>query len=73
MPGVDGYEVIRQLKGKDATRPIPIIVVTASPVDKHRDRVQVLSLGAEQYITKPLSVDTLVHEIKNAIAEKQPV
>jgi PAS domain S-box-containing protein len=71
MPGVDGYEVIRQLKADDATRPVPIIVITASLVDQERDRVRVLGLGATQYITKPISIDTLIREIKKAIAEKQ--
>jgi DNA-binding response OmpR family regulator len=73
MPGVDGYEVIRRIKGADDTRPIPIIVITASPVDKERDKVRVLGMGAAQYITKPLSIEVLIREIKRAIAEKQPL
>jgi DNA-binding response OmpR family regulator len=72
MPGVDGYEVIRQIKGEEDTRPIPIIVITASPVDKERDKVRVLGMGAAQYITKPLSIEVLIREIKRAIAERQP-
>jgi len=72
MPGVDGYEVIRRLKAKESTQPIPIVVITASPVDKERDKVRVLGMGANQYLTKPLSVQALINEIKTAIAEKQP-
>jgi DNA-binding response OmpR family regulator len=71
MPGMDGYEVIRQLKGDRATRSIPVIVITASPVDKARDRVRVLGMGAAQYVTKPFSIETLVREIKNAMAERR--
>jgi CheY-like chemotaxis protein len=71
MPQLDGYEVIRRLKGDESTRPIPIVVITASPVDKERDRVRVLGMGASEYITKPLSIDVLIQEIKRAIAEKQ--
>ena len=71
MPGLDGYEVIRKLRENEATRPIPIVVITASPVDKERDRVQVLSMGADQYLTKPLSVQMLLDEIKKAIAAKR--
>lgn len=70
MPGVDGYEVIRRLKAADATRAIPIVVITASPVDRERDKVQVLGMGADQYLTKPLSIENLIHEIKKAIADK---
>jgi PAS domain S-box-containing protein len=71
MPQMDGYEVIRRLKVDEETRPIPIIVITASPVDKERDKVQVLGMGASQYITKPLSIETLVHEIEAVIQERQ--
>jgi DNA-binding response OmpR family regulator len=71
MPGMNGYEVIRHLKSKKATRPIPIIVITASPVDQERDRVRVLGMGATQYMTKPLSVDALIREVKAAIDERQ--
>jgi PAS domain S-box-containing protein len=71
MPDVDGYEVIRHLKSKEDTWAIPIIVITASPVDKERDRVKVLGMGANQYLTKPLSIQTLIGEIKNAVAERK--
>ncbi len=70
MPGIDGYEVIRRLKSDEATLFIPIIVITASPVDKERDRVRVLGMGADQYVTKPLSIEGLVDEIKSAISER---
>jgi CheY-like chemotaxis protein/two-component sensor histidine kinase len=73
MPGVDGYEVIRRLKGTEATRGIPIVVITASPVDQERDKVQVLSMGADQYVSKPLSIEGLIQEIKKAIADKHAV
>ncbi len=70
MPGVDGYEVIRRLKAMEATRGIPIVVITASPVDQERDKVRVLGMGADQYLAKPLSIESLIHEIKKAIADK---
>ena len=70
MPGMDGYEVIRRLKGNEVTRGIPIIVITASPVDKERDKVQVLGMGVSQYMTKPLSVETIVAEIKKVTMER---
>jgi PAS domain S-box-containing protein len=70
MPVMDGYEVIRQLKGNEATRPIPIVMITARPVDKERDRVQVLGMEVNQYVTKPLSVEMLIREIKKAMVER---
>jgi DNA-binding response OmpR family regulator len=71
MPGMDGYEVIRQLKAGHDTQSIPIIVTTASPLDKERDKIRVLGMGATQYITKPLSLNSLISEIKKAISERE--
>ena len=70
MPGVDGYEVIRTLKAEQDTRAIPVVVITASPVDKARDKVRVLGMGATQYLTKPFSIKSLIDEIKRAIVER---
>ena len=53
MPGIDGFEVCRQLKAHDATRHIPIIFVTA-----HTDAAQEthgLRLGAVDFIAKPIN------------------
>lgn len=53
MPGMDGHEVCRQLKSWPETRDIPVIFVTA--LDKPDDEARGLSLGAVDYITKPIS------------------
>lgn len=53
MPGMDGYEVCRQLKAQFATRRIPVIFVTArGEID---DETHGFELGAADYITKPVS------------------
>jgi putative two-component system response regulator len=53
MPGVDGFEVCRRLKSDPATRDVPIIFLTSldSAVDEERG----LTLGAEDFIHKPVS------------------
>jgi len=51
MPGIDGYEVCRQLKANPATSDIPVIFLSAL-VDTE-DKVKGLELGAVDYITKP--------------------
>ncbi len=53
MPGTDGYEVCRQLKGNEATRHIPVIFVTAR--GEVEDEALGFELGAADYITKPIS------------------
>ena len=53
MPGMDGYEVCRQLKENPATSKIPVIFVTAK--NQEEDEKRGLELGAVDYITKPIS------------------
>jgi CheY-like chemotaxis protein len=72
MPGMDGYQVLRLLKNEPRTRSIPVIVITASSVDKDREKVRLLGMGASQYLTKPLSIQALVTDIKKVMTEVQP-
>lgn len=51
MPGMDGYELCRILKRKKETRNIPVIFISA--YDEPEDIVEGLSLGGDDYITKP--------------------
>ncbi|MBF0151798.1 MAG: response regulator [Magnetococcales bacterium] len=53
MPGMDGYEVCRQLKRNIRTQDIPIIFITAKSDAK--DELEGLQMGAVDYITKPIS------------------
>jgi putative two-component system response regulator len=68
MPGMDGYEVCRQLKADPATSGIPIIFLTAksTPEDEQRG----LSLGAVDYITKPISPAIVLARINTQLALK---
>lgn len=62
MPGIDGYEVCRQLKANPATAKIPVIFVTAKSDEE--DEKRGLELGAVDYITKPINpsiVEARVH------------
>ena len=53
MPGMDGYEVCRQLKEDNRTQGIPVIFVTAKSDGK--DELEGLQVGAVDYLTKPIS------------------
>lgn len=59
MPAVDGIEVCRRIRGESN---VPIIMLTAK--DLEIDKVLGLSLGADDYITKPFSTHELVARIK---------
>ena len=61
LPGLDGFEVARRLKSHVLTAGIPVIFLTVRTSIK--DRVQGLSLGALEYITKPFSMDELSKKV----------
>jgi putative two-component system response regulator len=62
MPGIDGYEVCRRLKQNPATENIPIIFVTAK--QEILDETKGFSVGAVDYITKPISPPVVQARIK---------
>jgi len=65
LPGVDGMEVCRRLKRNDATRRIPVIMVTAKTEDA--DIVTGLEVGADDYVTKPFSPRVLIAHLRALI------
>lgn len=69
MPGQDGLSILRTLRETPATRPIPILMMTAR-VDEV-DRVLGLELGADDYITKPFSVKELAARVKAVIRRQE--
>jgi len=62
LPGVDGLEVCRSLKGDPTTAHIPIVMLTAK--GSEADIVSGLELGAADYVTKPFSPRVLTARIK---------
>jgi DNA-binding response OmpR family regulator len=62
MPGLDGLEVLKRLRGDNRTESIPIIFLTAKAGEA--DRVVGLELGADDYVVKPFSPRELVARVK---------
>ncbi len=62
LPGMSGIEVCRQMRRRNATRDVPVIMVTARTEDQ--DAVRGLNTGADDYITKPFSMDTLLARMR---------
>ncbi len=69
LPGVDGLEVCRRLKGNPLTAQIPIVMVTAKGEDA--DIVTGLELGADDYIIKPFSPRVLLARIRAVLRRKR--
>ena len=58
LPGMSGYDVLEQLRANDATRDVAVLMLTARRDEQ--DRIRGLSLGADDYLTKPFSPQELV-------------
>lgn len=65
MPGMDGYQVCRQLKADAQTREIPVIFMTA--LSEIQDKVAGFKLGAVDYITKPFQAEEALARVRTHI------
>ena len=66
LPGMDGFQIFRAMKENDMTRSIPVVFLTAR--GELDDRLSGLSLGADDYVTKPFSPKELVLRVRNVLA-----
>lgn len=69
LPGMDGYEVVRQLRDHPKTMNIPIIVLSACM--SHADKTFAFELGVDNYITKPFDTDELLARIRRQLKRMQ--
>jgi PAS domain S-box-containing protein len=67
MPDMDGFEVMRHLRANPRTAQVPIIAVTALAMPGDRERC--LAAGADDYISKPVSVRTLSQVIQSYLGQ----
>jgi len=65
LPGIDGLEVCKKLKGDVKTEHIPVVMLTAKGDES--DIVTGLELGAEDYITKPFSPKVLIARVRRIL------
>lgn len=61
MPKVDGIEVLRRLKANEATRTVPVVVMTSS--NEEQDVMESYRLGVNSYIVKPVHFDSFVETV----------
>ena len=69
LPGIDGLEVAKRLKRNDATKEIPIVMLTAK--GEEADVVSGLELGADDYVTKPFNPRELVARVRAVLRRYQ--
>ena len=70
LPVIDGMDVCRRLRADTATRDVLILMLTAKA--EELDELVGLSLGADDYVTKPFSVKVLLERIKALLRRRQP-
>ena len=63
LPKVDGFEVLKQLKGDPSHHSIPIVMLTTSTRDEEIARGY--AEGANSYVTKPIKFDEFADKVKN--------
>ena len=72
MPDMDGWEVYQQMKAGDATRHIPVIVITAK--SQNIDRVLGLHIAkVDDYISKPFSPRELTDSVEKVLSKNEEI
>jgi two-component system, OmpR family, response regulator len=68
LPDTDGFEVVRRLRGEGSR--VPVIFLTAR--DTQDDKVTGLTLGGDDYLTKPFGLEELAARIRSVLRRTQP-
>jgi putative two-component system response regulator len=69
MPGLSGYDVIKELKANPSTHDIPVVFLTA--MSAMEDEKKGLEMGAADYITKPISPPIVTARVKTQLENKR--
>ena len=69
LPGIDGLTVCQKIRSHPSTERLPIIMLTV--LDKEVDKLLGLGMGADDYLTKPFSMQELVARIKAVLRRSQ--
>ncbi len=70
LPSLSGIEVCRQIRRRTATSDLPVIMLTARTEDQ--DMVRGLDIGADDYVTKPFSMEALLARIRALLRRADP-
>ena len=68
MPVMDGLKLISLIRGEDSLSSIPIVVITTEGAREDRERA--LSLGANEYLTKPIQANQVLAIVKGLMKEE---
>lgn len=71
MPGMDGFEICRTIKGNPAIAHIPVVMVTA--LTENDDRVRGLEAGADDFLSKPVNDTALMARVRSLVRLKMAI
>ncbi len=66
LPGIDGHEVLRQIKSTPVLKRVPVVVLTSSR--EERDRLQCYDVGANSFLVKPIDFDGFMDVVREVDA-----
>jgi DNA-binding response OmpR family regulator len=69
MPGIDGFETCRRVKGNEATRHIPVLMLSATFLESEA-HVEGLETGADAYLTQPVEAPVLAATIRSLLRSR---
>jgi two-component system cell cycle response regulator len=69
MPGMDGFDVCRELRGSLATPSLPVILLTAR--DDMQARAQGMKLGVSEFLAKPVNQDEFLKRLRTQVAARR--
>ncbi|MBA2565127.1 MAG: diguanylate cyclase, partial [Gemmatimonadetes bacterium] len=69
LPDIDGYEICRRVKSDKETQDIPVLIVSART--RREEVVNLLELGANDYITKPFFLDEVIARVRTNLEAKK--
>jgi two-component system, cell cycle response regulator DivK len=70
LPGMDGLEATKKIKGQPTTANIPVVAVTSYAMKG--DREKALAAGCAGYVTKPIDKNTFIEEVARHLGGKKP-
>ncbi len=71
LPGMDGYEVCRRMKGDAATSEIPVLMITA--LNELKDKLAGFEAGADDYLTKPFFTKELLARVRKNLRARESI
>ncbi len=69
MPDINGFTILRKMRANEPTKQLPVVVLTAKADQETRDETR--SMGADEFLTKPINANSLIDHVKRALVGRR--